>query len=90
VRRLESREVLTFHECVQHEAPDTGTEQEAVAELIAGLPGSQRHVIVMLKVTRMSLEEVARTTSSTVAVQKRHIVLTQHYAGLSKDPENAS
>ncbi len=52
--------VETLPERVQHQVPDTGSEQEAVAELIAGLPESQREVIVMLKVMGMSLEEVAQ------------------------------
>jgi len=92
-RRLESREVLVekLPERVQHEVPDTGSEQEAVAGLIAGLPESQREVIVMLKVTGMSLEEVARATSSTVGAvkQKAHRAYATLRRALSKDRENA-
>lgn len=42
--------------------------------MLESLPESQREVIVMLKVTGMSLEEVARATSSTVGAikQKAH------------------
>lgn len=92
-RRLESREVLveTLPERVQDVVPDTGSEQEAVAELIAGLPESQRDVIVMLKVTGMSLEEVARATSSTVGAvkAKAHRAYTTLRRALAKDRKDA-
>jgi RNA polymerase sigma-70 factor (ECF subfamily) len=39
--------------------------------LIAGLPESQREVVTMLKVGGLSLEEVARATSSTVGAVKQ-------------------
>src|SRR6202167_4310973 len=39
--------------------------------LLANLPASQREVIAMLKVSGMSLEEVARATSSTVGSVKQ-------------------
>lgn len=39
--------------------------------LLAALPESQREVLVMLKVTGMSLEEVARATSSSVGSVKQ-------------------
>lgn len=49
--------------------PDSG-----VMEMLNRLPDSQREVIVMLKIVGMSLEEVARATSSTVGAikQKAH------------------
>jgi RNA polymerase sigma-70 factor (ECF subfamily) len=40
-------------------------------ELLAGLPESQREVIVMLKVSGLSLEEVAKATASTVGSVKQ-------------------
>jgi RNA polymerase sigma-70 factor (ECF subfamily) len=42
--------------------------------LLEKLPDSQREVIVMLKVSDMSMEEVARATSSTIGAikQKAH------------------
>src|SRR5947208_1537897 len=40
-------------------------------DLLAALPESQREVIVMLKVSGMSLEEVARATSSSVGSVKQ-------------------
>jgi RNA polymerase sigma-70 factor (ECF subfamily) len=75
-RRRESREVLVS------EPPETaGQRMEPAPEaedrfdrLLAELPQSQREVIFMLKVSGMSLEEVARATASTVGAikQKAH------------------
>jgi len=45
----------------------------SLAELLAPLPESQREVIEMLKVAEMSLEEVARATSSTVGSVKQKV-----------------
>jgi len=42
-----------------------------VEELLAGLPASQREVIVMLKVSDMTLEEVALATASSVGSVKQ-------------------
>ena len=44
------------------------------SQLLNKLPEAQREVIVMLKLSEMSLEEVARATSSTVGAikQKAH------------------
>jgi RNA polymerase sigma-70 factor (ECF subfamily) len=49
------------------------------AALLAALPESQREVIAMLKVSNMSLEEVARATSSSVGSvkQKAHRAYTK-------------
>ena len=47
---------------------DSGPDLEA---LLATLPESQREVIAMLKISGMSLEEVARATSSTVGSVKQ-------------------
>lgn len=44
-----------------------------LAELLAPLPESQREVIEMLKVAEMSLEEVARATSSTIGSVKQKV-----------------
>ncbi len=61
---------------------DAGGELEA---LLAGLPVSQREVIEMLKVEGMSLEEVARATSSSVGSvkQKAHRAYEKLRAQLS-------
>ena len=71
-RRLGSREVLvagTPEPAGAAPAPGSG-----VMELVNRLPDGQREVIVMLKVVGMSLEEVARATSSTAGAikQKAH------------------
>jgi RNA polymerase sigma-70 factor (ECF subfamily) len=42
-------------------------------ELIAPLPESQREILVMLKVNGLSIEEIARATSSTVGAVKQKI-----------------
>jgi RNA polymerase sigma-70 factor (ECF subfamily) len=46
-------------------------QAEELAELLATLPDSQREVIAMLKVSGMSLEEVARATRSSVGSVKQ-------------------
>jgi RNA polymerase sigma-70 factor (ECF subfamily) len=55
---------------------------EEVLGLVGRLPESQREVILMLKVAGMSLEDVARATSSSVGAikQKAH----RAYAGLRR------
>src|SRR5271163_4653543 len=70
-QRIGSREsavdVLPEHSVVKngkHELP-------AFEELVASLPESQREVLTMLKVNELSLEEVARATSSTVGAVKQ-------------------
>jgi RNA polymerase sigma-70 factor (ECF subfamily) len=75
-RRRESREILVS------EPVETGFQSPAVpaeasgrmGQLLGELPAGQREVIFMLKVSGMSLEEVARATSSTVGAikQKAH------------------
>lgn len=71
-RRLGSREVLvagTPEPASAAPALDSG-----VMELVNQLPDGQREVILMLKIVGMSLEEVARATSSTAGAikQKAH------------------
>ncbi len=75
-RRRESREILVAN------LPETSArfqrspepEQDEFYRLLNDLPESQRDVLLMLKVSGMSLEEVARATSSTVGAikQKAH------------------
>jgi RNA polymerase sigma-70 factor, ECF subfamily len=43
----------------------------SMPELLAALPESQREVLLLLKGCGMTLEEVARTTSSTVGAVKQ-------------------
>lgn len=53
--------------------PASGQAGEALATLLAPLSESQRELLAMLKVTGMSLEEVARATSSTVGSVKQKV-----------------
>jgi RNA polymerase sigma-70 factor (ECF subfamily) len=92
-RRLESREVLVasiperLHQAVQ----ETVSQEDQFERLVANLPDAQREVIVMLKLLGMSLEEVARATSSTLGAvkQKAHRAYTNLRRALGKDRENA-
>ena len=74
-RRRESRETLVANppEVAVHVEP-APPEPSRFRRLVEQLPDSQREVIVMLKASDMSLEEVARATSSTVGAikQKAH------------------
>jgi RNA polymerase sigma-70 factor (ECF subfamily) len=79
-RRREAREVLVANppENASRFPGPKGTppavERDELFRLLDSLPESQREVLVMLKVSGMSLEEVARATSSTVGAikQKAH------------------
>lgn len=52
---------------------EPGRPGEDLAALLAPLPDSQREVLEMLKIVGMSLEEVARATSSTVGSVKQKV-----------------
>jgi RNA polymerase sigma-70 factor (ECF subfamily) len=69
-RRRERQEVLmaAVPEGLNQAPPSEGEDFD---QLVAALPDSQREVLVMLKVLGMSLEEVARATSSTVGAVKQ-------------------
>lgn len=92
-RRLESRELLvaSLPENIQQTAPQIDTDTDEISRAVASLPEAQREVILMLKVSGMSLEEVARATSSTVGAvkQKAHRAYRTLRRALSKDRENA-
>ena len=68
---------ITMHETAMEVLPEPPTPVEprgtlpAFETLVAGLPDAQREVITMLKVGGLSLEEVARATSSTVGAVKQ-------------------
>jgi len=68
-RRVEVREQQV------ERLPETATLDRAsgvdINALLSSLPQSQREVVVMLKVSGMSLEEVARATSSSVGSVKQ-------------------
>jgi len=75
-RRRESREVLVATP-PDHWTTQNGTtkaNEDRFIQMLETLPESQREVLVMLKVSGMSLEDVARATSSTVGAikQKAH------------------
>lgn len=74
-QRLRSREVQVSGDTADLlPAPPADGGMAEFSRLLAALPASQREVILMLKVSGMSLEEVARATSSTVGAikQKAH------------------
>lgn len=71
-RRVESRETqvekMPDWPCAEPEMAREGHDLEA---LLAALPERQREVIVMLKVSGMTLEEVALATSSSIGSVKQ-------------------
>ncbi len=75
-RRRESREVLVANppETYSLAAQASAADEDRFLRLVESLPDSQREVLLMLKVSGMSLEDVARATSSTVGAikQKAH------------------
>ena len=67
--RFEEPLVLGFEpKAPQHEERDASPE---IASLLEGLPESQREVVLMLKVSGLSLEEVAKATASSVGSVKQ-------------------
>jgi|HubBroStandDraft_1064217.scaffolds.fasta_scaffold109862_2 RNA polymerase sigma-70 factor (ECF subfamily) len=67
---------ITVHETAvevlpERPAPVDKNPLPSFATLVAGLPDAQREVVTMLKVGGLSLEEVARATSSTVGAVKQ-------------------
>ncbi len=76
---------------VSEAARQAPREEDDFASLVASLPEGQREVLVMLKVSGMSLEEVAEATASTVGAvkQKVHRAYTALRRALREDRENA-
>ena len=71
-RRAQSREEFVEDPAaIPERAAERGPEGPDIDTMLAGLPESQREVVVMLKVTGMSLEDVACATSSTVGSVKQ-------------------
>jgi RNA polymerase sigma-70 factor, ECF subfamily len=68
---------ITLHEIGMEVLPERPARAEASVQgpafdaLVADLPESQREVVTMLKVGGLTLEEVARATSSTVGAVKQ-------------------
>jgi RNA polymerase sigma-70 factor, ECF subfamily len=95
-RRRQAREVLVaaVPENLQRaESPalPERPENDEIGRLLAGLPGSQREVVLMLKVSGLSLEEVARATGSTIGAvkQKAHRAYQALRRTLAKERRNA-
>ena len=93
-RRLETRELLVadIPEHLQGGLPEIAhkEKEDDLDSLLASLPDGQREVILMLKVSGMSLEEVARATSSTVGAvkQKAHRAYVALRRVLREDRKN--
>jgi len=89
-RRLESREVLVARvpEGFYEPAPEVLRQEDEFSSLVASLPAAQREVLVMLKVSGMSLDEVAQATCSTVGTvkQKAHRAYASLRRLLSEGP----
>jgi RNA polymerase sigma-70 factor (ECF subfamily) len=87
---------ITLHEIAMEVSPEQPVQGEARSPasafdaLVAALPESQREVVTMLKVGGLSLEEVARATSSTVGAvkQKAHRAYERLRNLLQMHPEN--
>ena len=92
-RRLESREVLvaSVPEGFYQTEPEALREEDEFASLVASLPEAQREVLVMLKVAGMSLDEVAKATSSSVGAvkQRAHRAYTTLRRAWQKDRTHA-
>jgi RNA polymerase sigma-70 factor (ECF subfamily) len=78
VDNYRKRQRIASHESTAEllpEAPiqktEVKTDLPAFEDLVASLPESQREVLTMLKVNELSLEDVARATSSTVGAVKQ-------------------
>jgi len=72
-RRVESREIVMERlpeRSQKTEEPGTGLKDE-LGRYVDRLPASQKEVVLMLKVSGMSLEEVARATGVTVGAVKQ-------------------
>jgi RNA polymerase sigma-70 factor, ECF subfamily len=72
IRRSRSRE-QSLDDIAEVPAQFSTAQSHDLESLLAPLPESQREVIEMLKVAGMSLEEVARATSSTVGSVKQKV-----------------
>jgi RNA polymerase sigma-70 factor (ECF subfamily) len=73
VRRVEGHEIQVdiLPQTASAPHPDPAPGAPDLDALLAALPASQREVIVMLKITGMSIEEVARATASSVGSVKQ-------------------
>jgi RNA polymerase sigma-70 factor (ECF subfamily) len=91
------RQRLAVREVLVGSVPDTFCRAEPEPRqddfdlLVSTLPDSQREVLFMLKVSGMSLEEIARATTSTVGAvkQKARRAYSTLRRALGKDSKNA-
>ncbi len=90
-RRITGRELATEHLPEPAVAPVSPIPDSNFEEILLSLPESQREVLVMLKGLGMSLEEVARTTCSTVGAvkQKAHRAYERLRSILADTPAGA-
>jgi len=72
-RRVERREVAAGVPPEVSGSENPPSRLPSFAELVAPLPESQREVLTMLKVSGLSIEEVAQATSSTVGSVKQKV-----------------
>lgn len=70
-RRISSHELGTDLLPEQQAPNDQWTDTAPFDELVAALPESQREVLVMLKVNGLSIDEIARATTSTPGAVKQ-------------------
>lgn len=72
-RRIDAREVIVeeFSDTPAESPQAERTDAQALWQFVERLPASQKDVIRMLKVTGMSLEEVARATGTSVGAVKQ-------------------
>jgi len=86
-RRRWERHEQSVAEPPERAVPAAGAATPDLDSMLTSLPESQREVIVMLKVSGLSLEEVARATSSSVGAvkQKAHRAYERLRALLSEE-----
>lgn len=70
------RRRIAAHETAMDETPEPAAggpagDSPSFASLVAALPDSQREVVTLMKVAGLSVEEVARATSSTAGAVKQ-------------------
>ncbi|MGC2636026.1 MAG: RNA polymerase sigma factor [Acidobacteriaceae bacterium] len=73
VRTTEGERELEVMAKLTYPGPAEAGRRDSLDALLAPLSASEREVLEMLKVTGMSLEEVARATSSTVGSVKQKV-----------------
>jgi RNA polymerase sigma-70 factor (ECF subfamily) len=72
-RRIRSREVVTDELQAIAAPPQPASDLPSFTELVSPLPESQREALTLLKVNGLSVEEIARATSSTPGAVKQKL-----------------